>query len=484
MKRINLLLLFVAVLATAGAQTLNYTNGSENKKIKLPQVSNMHIVGQQDGLLLGVTDKYTTFLKNHIKKEIMVVALDENMNIVRSIELPETKDSYTQTATYFEGKVYLLTSRKEKTSTYYERTVVDATTMQKVGETTTIYTYTSERKDQSFQWIEQSPNGTLSGLIHITTSRKSDKFEAVQILLDEEMNIEWQRDYAIYSLSNMLVTDDGEIITIGYSGGKTGSVYISVLNEANAFDFEEPTNLKIKDVRLAGYKDGKILGVGFGINASKDDAVQYFGIAADIKSQRVNIGYQTLTDQECNILANIDLSKKSRGVYTDILFLKHCQPTEYGAVATIQTRMIVETCNQNGGCSIKSYSYGTLIFGIDNDGNVAWHHGIRKSMKQNGYPTLLTDAVCVEGSDVYLLQSESPKWAPVYNVEKKAKTQKMNSGTKVLGVYHIDANGSIIKEVEKMNKAVVLNDNTKKVGNSHIGFLYSTSGISMIKMKF
>ena len=67
MKRINLLLLFVAVLATAGAQTLNYTNGLENKKIKLPQVSNMHIVGQQDGLLLGVTDKYTTFLKNHIK---------------------------------------------------------------------------------------------------------------------------------------------------------------------------------------------------------------------------------------------------------------------------------------------------------------------------------------------------------------------------------------------------------------------------------
>ncbi len=460
---------------------MNYSIGTEDKKIKWPQVNGMIIVGQQDGLTLGVTNRYTRVINNYIKREIMVVALNDNMNTVRSIEIPDTKDRYAQTATFYEGKIYILTSRKEKGNVYYERIAVDPATMQQIGEIKSIYTYTSERKDDSYQWIEQSPNGTLSALVHITTNRKSDKFEAVEIMLDEEMNIEWRRDYPIYSLTNMMVTDDGEIITLG--SGKAG-VYISVLNESNSIDIQEKTSVTVTNTKLIGYKDGKILGIGIGVNRDDKNDIQYFGISADVKKQEINIGYQSLTDADKNVFRNNDIGRKAYTPGFETLDLLHCQPTDFGGVATIQCRWAVETCNQNGGCSITSYISGILIFGVDQNGDIVWHHAIRSAQKQNGLFSHLTNALCVEGNDVYFLTAESPKWPTHYTIEKKVKFKKMNNGTKSLAVYHINANGAITKNVEKMKKALVINDNTKKFGDTHIGFIIYSSGIAMIKMKF
>lgn len=486
MKRTTLLLLFVSVLMMAGAQNKTYSVGALNKKFNYAEASNMIILGQQDGLTIGVTNRYAGVLKNYFKKELKVVAIDENTNIVRSIEIPETKDCYIQTATYYDGKVYILASHREKHSTYYDRYVVDATTMQTIGEKKNIYTYTSERKDDSYQWVSQSPNGTLAALVHITTNRKSDKFEAVEILLDEEMNIEWQRDYPIYALSNMMVTDDGEIITLGYSGQKAGTksrISISVISESNAYDLREETTVTIWDIRLAGYKNGKILGMGLGLNASDKNEINYFGISADIKSQAINIGYQSLTDNDKCVYNNIDYGKRARNVNIDALRLRHCQLTGTGAVATLTNSWIVETCNQNGGCSIKSYCEGIIIFGIDDNGNIIWHHGIRKSMKQNGYPTMMSEAVCVEGNDVYLIQSESPKWPTSYSVSKRVKTQKMNTGTKVLAKYHINADGEIEKSVEAIEKSASFDSNTYKTDSKHIGFLLNSSGASIVNIR-
>ena len=481
MKRIVFSLMCVLFFVTAGAQTMTKTVTPENKKVNNGQVSDIRYLAEEDGLMIAVTNDYSIVLGNYMKRCIMALAIDKDMNVVRSVEIPESKRSKILATSYFEGNIYILTSHKDRNGTIYERFVVDSRNMQMVGEPKTIFTYNKERKDDDYVWASQSPNKTLTGLIHITTNRKSDKFEAVEILLDEEMNIEWQREYPIYSLSNMFVTDDGELITIGRSSGSAASIYISVVNEANAYDISAETPIYIDDVRLVSIKNGKILGLGYG---STEENIAYFGISANVKTQETHFDYKTISDMDRNVFANKDQGKKSKSPSVDRILLKHSQATDFGAVATIQNRWVVEVCDQNGACRVTSYQEGVLIFGVDVDGNITWHHAIRSSLKQKGFPTLIANAVCVEGDDVYFIQSEKPNWPATYTLTKKLSTFKVNGGSKTLGVYHIGPNGSIAKSTETLDKSTIMTEKTIKSGDSHIGFLSTGRGASMIKMKF
>lgn len=486
MKKISFFLLFVTMFAMAGAQNINQSVSKQNGKTNIAEFKNIILVGEQNGKTIGVTNRYTSLLGKYIKKECKVVAFDNDMNISGTLDIPKTKDHENLAATLYNGKVYILTRRSDRSEVVYERFVVDPTTMQLSEEPTVLYRYTSQRKDDNYYWANQSPDGMLTGLIHITTNRKNDKFEAVEFLLDEEMKVEWQQEYPIYSLSHLIVTNDGELVTIGNDGAKTGTrsnIYISILDADNAIDMSETLNVTVTNNRLISYSDGKVLATGFGVNTRNTDDIQYFGIAADNKLQQINVSYKSLTDNEKNVFVNRNYGSKPKTPATEAMIMRHYEPTEFGGVCTIHIRWNETICNQNG-CRLTAYQEGVLIYGIDKDGEIIWHHPIRSSSKEKNSELTISSSLCVDGNNVYFFQSESPKWPQTYNMDKKLKTFVLNNGSKNIGVYRINSDGKITKNVLTLAKKNVLSCSLQRNGEKYTGFLSTGKGVSRIDIKF
>ena len=486
MKRIFILVMMIATFATAAAQSFNMTVGNENKKVNVAEVDAMKVVGKEGGLTIVATNQYASVLGAFAKKSCVVMALDDDMNIVRMAELPETKDCYVQAATMNDGKVYVLTSNTSRKGTVFERFEVDVATMQTVGAATKIFEYSKERKDANYYWVAQSEDGSLTGLVNITTNRRSDKFEATEMLLDEEMKIEWSRDYPIYSLTNLMVTEEGQLVTIGVGGNKDekeNRVYVSVIDETNAMDMRGTTKTVVEGVRLASFKNGKALAIGYGINPEDKREIRYMGIMADTKTQEIKVNVRSLTEEERCVFGNLNLGKSPKKLNSDFFLLDHCQATEYGAVGTLQQRWSVERCDNKGNCSITSYGMGIVVFAIDNDGEFVWHHAIRSNLIQGGYPMLVKNALCVDGGDVYFMQTENPKWPATYDISKSVSKQKTNGGSKAIGIYHIGANGAIEKSVKTLDQKAVLSRTMYKIDDTYIGFTAQARGARMVKIK-
>lgn len=464
--------MFLAVLVSAGAQQMNKQIGAENKKYSSWQIDEMIIVGKYDSLTIGVTKNYKSIAQN-----VQVIAFDDNMNMVHSVDIPDTKLDHAEMASIFEGKIYILIFHYKKWDGSYEynRAVLDAKTLTLIGEPNTVFSYKHKSSEEHYLWASQSPDGLLAAIIDISVVERKDKYAAVEILLDEEMNIEWQRDYPIYWLSNMMVTNDGEIITLGRSKGKgANKIYFSVIDQNNGIDISQQTSVAIEKTDLICYRDNKILAVGFGNDPENKREIKYFGISADTKTSTVNIDYKTVTNNDKCVFDGVDLGKKLDPRKNYYLKLKNCKETDYGAVATLVNYPNKYDIN----------IVGMLVFAIDKNGSIIWNKMVRNNLFSKYEPTKLFYALCVEGSDTYLVGTESHKGPATYTVDKKINKQNLNSGGKGIAIYHFDANGSVTKKLDILDKPMFFGKHVKKIGDEYVGFITTVNGVSMIKFRF
>ena len=472
MKHLTLLTMFLAVLMSAGAQQMNKQIGAENKKYNPWQIDEMIIIGKHEGLTIGVTKNYKSIAQN-----VQVIAFDDNMNMVHSLDIPDTKMDHAEVASLFDGKIYILIYHDKKwDGTYdYNRVVLDAKTLKPIGEPKTIFSYKHSTAEDNYLWVSQSPDGMLTAIIDISVVERQDKYSATEILLDEEMNIEWQRNYPIHWLSNMIVTNDGEIITIGRSKGKEANkIYFSIIDDVNGIDLSQQTSVVIDRTELICYRDNKILAVGIGTDPANKKEFKYFGISADTKTSNINIDYKTITNNDKCVFAGVDMGSKLDPKKNYYLKLQHCKETDYGAVSTIFNR-----ANTDGFKIV-----GMLVFAIDNNGNIIWNKMVRNNLYSKPAPNRLDYALCVEGSDTYLVGAESHKGPATYDIDKKIDMQKLNTGAKGIAIYHFDANGSVTKKLDILDKSVFFGKYVKKINDEYVGLMTTPIGVSMIKFKF
>ena len=157
-------------------------------------------------------------------------------------------------------------------------------------------------------------NSTMA-LIHIVTNKKTGTLDGTEILLDEEMNVEWRKDYPIHAMSNMVVTDDGEIIIMGTSKYETqerSKIYISILSAENTNDYSTTAELSVGNTQLVGLSGNKVLAIGAGTSIESKKEVKYFGLALNIVDGLFNISYKTLTSFEKAVFENIIPERKPK----------------------------------------------------------------------------------------------------------------------------------------------------------------------------
>lgn len=486
MKKVLLTLLFAAIASIGMGQTLTVNYGNEWKKNNVSEINDLDIVGVHNGLTIATTHRYGTFFNAYKKKECMVVALDKGMNITRSLAIEGSDDDEVMASSISNGKLYILTYHKERGKEAFNRWVVNLESMTAEGAPQEVYSQSRERKDKTYQWVAQTEDRSVTGLVFITTNRKSDKFEANQFLLDEEMKIEWQREYPLHSMSQMLVTEDGEIITLGRSAERENTpskIYATIINEDNTQDVDVTANLVVTDLRLISYSKGKMLIMGLGLNVSNKKEVRYFGATLDFATGKMNASYQSLTQLDLNVFNGDNQGRNSDPIGYDAFVMRHWKSTQFGAVGTLQVRWAVETCNTQGACNIKYYQQGVLIFAINDNGEILWHFPIRSDYAENGLSLLMANSLLVDGDDVYFVQTEHAKWPESYDLTKSMKTLKLHKGSKMIGVYHVSADGKMSKTKQQLEKKAVLAGTAKRFHNNYIGFLTLGKGVTPVELK-
>ena len=153
-------------------------------------------------------------------------------------------------------------------------------------------------------------------------------------------------------------------------------------------------------------------------------------------------------------------------------------------MGTIQCRWAIERCDKNGSCSVTYYMMGSVVFAIDEDSRISWHHAVRSNYKEPASAALICNSLCVEGDRVYFLQSEHAKWPATYDITKSVKMLNPKRGTKNIGIYCFDANGAVTKQVKTLDEKTILAGSMERLGDSYIGFLTKGNSTSLITMKF
>lgn len=486
--RVLLLIALVLFAVTPSwSQTISGTLGAENKEFNAFEASHATIVGFEGNTTYFVTHKYKPILTGAMRKNCMVTAVDDQMNLLKSVEIDGTDDDDVASATMFEGKIYILLRRETRKDLSFIRYVVDAQSMTTVGEPTTIFSYTSERKDDCYRWVEQSPNKSLTGIVHIVTNKKTGTLDGTEILLDEEMNVEWRKDYPIHAMSNMVVTDDGEIIIMGTSKYETqerSKIYISILSAENTNDYSTTAELSVGNTQLVGLSGNKVLAIGAGTSIETKKEVKYFGLALNIVDGLFNISYKTLTSFEKAVFENIIPERKPKDPDIYNLMIMNCQLTKFGGVGTIQQRWGITRCNQQGICSTTYYHQGTLMIGIDNNGEILWHHPILANYIEQETSQQMFNTITVIDNDTYFIQSEEPKWGESAEITKSAKNFRLKNGSENLAVYRVDANGKISKHVVKFSVNKMLVCGLVSRDDEYIGLTCEPRKVAMLKLKF
>ena len=483
MKKTSLLFMMLLSIMTATmAQTVSV--GAFNKSFNILETQNAKIVGTYNGHYLAVTNNYSGFFRC---LNCMVLEIDDNMNIVRQIEFQDTKGDEVSAASLYEGKVYVLLTHETRNEMTFKRYVVDVASLQLNGDPTVIHKYETVRKDRVYHWVAQSPDKSLTGLVNIVLNKKNDNFTAVEMLLDEEMNVEWRQEYQIRAMDDLMVTNDGELITMGktvQTRGEASKIFLTHLDADNAQDFSQTIDISIDRVKLISYKNGKILAMAMGISVGDKRSFKYCGIAYDIPKNEANVSYRTLTDEEKCVVYNYKTGGTTREIYSDFMTLTGCEATSEGGAFSIRLIRGVTTCNSQGQCNTVFYGFGSILVGINSNGDVVWHHPIRSYCKNNGVDFFIRSAICESDGNVYYLQSENPKWGESYNIAKKAAKLNPMKGSKALGIYRVTPDGGISKSVQPLEKKLTLTSEIHNIDNTHIGFLTLRKGVSMLKMKF
>ena len=486
MKKIIFTLAF-AMMATLGmAQTINIEYGADWKKSNVQEINDMKLVGEYKDYTVATSHRYAAFIHIYVKKECMVLLLDKDMKIAKSLLIEGSGDDEVMAASVNEGKLYLLTLHQEKSKETVNRWVVNLESMAVEGSAQPQFSQSKERKDKTYHWVAQTDDNAVTGLVIITTNKKSDKFEAYQFLFDEEMNKEWQRDYPLNSMSQVLVTEEGEIITLGRSEEKNrtpSKIYASVITEDNAQDVVVTADLIVTDTRLLRYRKGKVLMMGLGLNVSDPKDVRYFGASIDIDKGEMNASYKSMTQLDLNVFNGDNQGRNSDIIDLDAYVMRHCKATDFGGVGTLQVRWSVERCDNKGSCTIQYFQQGVMVFAISDDGEILWHFPIRSDYVENQIPYLMANSLIVEGDDVYFLQTEHAKWPATYDLSKSMKTLKLQGGSKMIGIYHVSADGRMTKTKQEISKKAVLAGTAKKFNNGYLGYLTTGKGVTPVKIK-
>lgn len=492
MKRLSLFLAaaMLAISAMAQPSMPTFRFGEANKGYDYMMSHNSHIIAEQGGELFIATWETRGILGACIPWGLQVVAVDTNMKVLRQVSLPDTRRSELVFASYVEGKVYLL-YRGEYVAEYH-RAVIEPKSM------------TLERCESVFDsmpgtyyWTAKSDNGLFYAIADVFVHPVSKEVGHRQMLLDEKLEVLWEKRFETNMMSNLRVSDDGEVYLFGSRYDKTSHETIVV---AHVLDVDDEKSVEGRvavgemfRLTLLNIVGGKAVAAGFirtpESPKKKDCFDQMVGIALDIRTGDVKATTARFSSDELNVFGNKSTKKENKVGMVDALVMANSIGTNYGGVLLLQRCWKITTRSTKAPDVHDYYTMGSLALAVDTTGTILWRKPFRtvdgeRTGQSADIPCYGDAPMMAEGDNVYVMLPEPSKTPATYDIAAAGSKIMLGNRAHAYVVYGIDRKGTVVKQIPvPKDKGSLMDNFVRQAPGKYVGIYSFHKKSALVKVK-
>lgn len=427
--------------ATLSAQPA-ITRGMESKRFTAQELMEARYVGIQNKLNAWITEG-----KKHVKQ---VVLVDVNLEPVSIAPVAGSGDLEVLAASVTPNRTgLLLVNREGKKRTVVLRCEVDAESLAMVEPYDTVVAYDYGKKDVCMVWGATSPSGQYNALVSVLQLNETQQYKTYIALFDARMQKIWDKEYPLGSMGDMMVTDDGRIVTFGEERAEGESHFVfNVLDSTRSTTGQASVKCEpMKNFRLTNVVGNHLLAMGtYHPDGKKADRLTSGVVAMSFNLDSATIeGFQIrpFQNEDMNIFLNKKTKKIQKETVTERIVELGRMATPYGAVLALGRDMAVEKSSNSGAVSREGYGMGIHLVAFDTTGRVRWVRNIRRNDKTDD-GTLPTLGIASVSDKVCIVKTEHAKMPAIYEISDEAKQYALGDKGNLV-IYTIDPDGNTEK---------------------------------------
>lgn len=448
----------VAMTASVCAQPA-MTKGLEGKNLSAEELTAARYIGTLDNM-----DAWIMEGRKHVKQ---VVLTDLNLETVSTAPIEGSNNLEVLAASVSGRRTGVLLADRGSKRTVVLRCEVDADSRAMVESYDTVVVLDYGRKDVCMLWGATSPSGQYNALVCVVQVNETKQYSTYTALFNGRMRKEWDKQYALGSLSDVLVTDGGRIVTMGEERDAVESHFIfNVLDSTHAVTYDAAVKCDpVVDFHLTNVVGRYAVAVGTyrpeGGKKMEKMTAGVMGLSFDLDSAVLTgITMRPFQNEDMNIFLNAKTKKIQKSQMCDHIVMLGRVATPYGAAVALSREMVIEKTANNGTVTREGYGVGINLAAVDTTGRVCWVRNLRRNDIMDD-DNMVTLGVTVADGKVCVAKVEGAKYPAIYDISNDAK--KFKAGDKGnLVVYSVDANGNTEKLLlEKKSKHTVFMAKTR-----------------------
>ena len=438
MKRLIVIALMLAAF-TAQAQ-LEINKGPESRSISPSKLDNARYIGAHDSLNVWV------LATRHGWK---VMGLDHKMGIAGSAEL-RTKADELLTATINGNSATLILAERTKrnVAVLVAHIGLDGTT---AVDTMANYAITS-RKDRCLLWGATSPMGEKMGMVAVVEFAETKEYTSVAYVMDMTGKEIYHKEYALGSMQQMYVTDDGRIVTLDIlRTSKQSTLTVNYVTPEYALSGDTTVNCEpIRDMEIVNVVGNRMLALGT-INGPGRKGDKLCGgvvaFAYDLSSSTmINFNIRQFATEDVNVLYNRPTKKVSGETLPQNVSTVGMLAMPYGGVVALSRNFDKVTTHDNGTTTHRYTRMGLHVVAFNADGEMVWVHNIRRNDVSKKDGDMLRVGLFAIGDKLCIIKNESNKLPVEYDISYTAKEMMENKRSNIV-IYDIASDGFVGKTI-------------------------------------
>jgi len=456
--------MFAVSMATA--QNINFVQGESGNSVAYQPTKILLDKADAEGMYYSVEPDLNVFSK---VKGIMVREVNREYKESKCVKIDKTKAYGIMHAQRDGNSMHVIVSSVEKKAVIIRHVTVNLSSFT-VESDKEILNREIGKKEFFYHWTACSANGNF-GLVYAVVNEKDNTADVQGMLFDRSMKTIWAHSLNIGSIAQILVTDDGRIVTGGFSNGEgntDGAALVFAIADGLGTHGGHCTSVsKVGELALLNVFGDKVLataletstGTGwagtFTAGRVFTSGTIYTGCTAylfDVAAgQVVNTDRHPFSKADARVFYNASVVSDITSPDVNFLSLRAKVTTPTGGAALYgRTWMETVTQTRNGvstGMSSSVYYYkGMMLVKADSTGHIVWMKPLMHDNGNNGdfAENTETDLVA-EGDDIYLITNESPKDGDTYDPNNAARRVVMVVHG-AISAYHFSPEGSVSKQ--------------------------------------
>ena len=215
-KRILLAVVAMSMAASVVAQNITFTHGDKgNGKGYQPTMIRLD-KGDATDVYYSVEPELNAFSRT---KGILVREVNLNYKESKSVSVPNTKDCGILHSMRDGSTMHVVINCSENDRFVLRHVSVNLKSFS-IEEDKTIVDLPMDKKSYYYQWNAMSPSGNYFGLVYVIVNEKKGTADLKAMLFNRGMERQWEKKMDVSAVTEILVTDDGRIVTGGFSNGE------------------------------------------------------------------------------------------------------------------------------------------------------------------------------------------------------------------------------------------------------------------------